>query len=312
LLQICSLCKRNSANLGCELCERAYHYLCGLLRGCWFFYDATTSKSVCWDCFRLHAQYPKRLADLFAKKDDNELASTSDDGAARARGRSAGRSTPTSGRWVPRALSMPGYSTSASARTTPSPSTVAVDGIMGDLMARLGSTAQENILGPAADGSGKNDGQEEPELLELCSLFVEPAEAETAVVDQVVNDPIEIKHEPNNAEGADIEIKEEVNDPIEIKHEPNNAEGADIEIKEEVNDPIEIKHEPNNAEGADIEIKEEVNDAIEVKYEPNDTEEGAAGAGDFIEQNEAVIISDDDEDVEYVDTTQYPIEWLEE
>lgn len=36
--------------MGCETCDRRYHYLCGYNRGCTFVHTSTTAKSYCWDC----------------------------------------------------------------------------------------------------------------------------------------------------------------------------------------------------------------------------------------------------------------------
>lgn len=48
----CGLCKANGANMGCQLCDRRYHFGCGFTRGCVFLLTANSARSYCWFCVK--------------------------------------------------------------------------------------------------------------------------------------------------------------------------------------------------------------------------------------------------------------------
>lgn len=48
--QICGLCRKAGANIGCEQCKGSYHVTCGMQRGAVFLMKLKQSFSLCWDC----------------------------------------------------------------------------------------------------------------------------------------------------------------------------------------------------------------------------------------------------------------------
>lgn len=113
-----------------------------------------------------------------------------------------------------------------------------------------------------------------------------------------------------NAEGMVIK-QEMTSDGTDIKLEvmDRNAEGT--VVKQEMNsDDTNIKIEVIDDNAAGIVVKQELNsDDTDIKIEVDDDHD-QSNRHDLVAED-LVEISDDDE-VEYVDTVVYPIEWLEE
>lgn len=297
--------------MGCAFCKRRYHYICGYARGCKFVYDSSVSKSVCWGCCQLAENYPHLFVGLFASEaeeadvhvnplpaivadvspipenvaDENPIAENV-----------AGAAVLTG---VPDCRKA---STEHNCRTsTPS---IRPASIITGLMERLrppssGSNDDHSLVKP---GPGLVQKVSSGSLIQLATRSCDENQMSISAGD-------------DDSEDSDADYSEATINITSLAKEVTIAN--DVLVKKE----LEVKEEPQNP--FDIDAAARIGNAIKTEFKKEDPDPvkseylNVAISGldtEPVRENAPMItlISDDEDDVELVNVTHYPIEWLDE